>query len=73
MDPTCLPCKFLTARVSHPWHSGVQHYTLRNSYVTHTLRHFSIFSQILQTTAPSIHGCPLCRTMNSGKHLGLNG
>jgi hypothetical protein len=23
--------------------------------------------------APSIHGCPLCRTMNSGKHSGLNG
>jgi hypothetical protein len=42
-------------------------------YKTHTLRHFSIFSQIFQTTAPSIHGCPLHRTMNSGKHSGLNG
>jgi hypothetical protein len=42
-------------------------------YETHTLRHFSIFSQIFQTTAPSIHGCPLHRTVNSGKHSGLNG
>jgi hypothetical protein len=40
-------------------------------YETHMLRHFSIFSQIFQTTAPSIHGCPLHRTMNSGKHLVL--
>jgi hypothetical protein len=40
---------------------------------THTSRHFSIFSQIFQTTAPSIHGCPLRRTVNSGKHSGLNG
>jgi hypothetical protein len=40
---------------------------------THTSRHFSIFSQIFQTMAPSIHGCPLCRTVNSGKHWGLNG
>jgi hypothetical protein len=39
MDPTRLPRKFLTAWVSHPQHSGGQHYTLR----THTLRHFSIF------------------------------
>jgi hypothetical protein len=42
-------------------------------YKTHMLRHFSIFSQIFQAMAPSIHGCPLHRTMNSGKHLGLNG
>jgi hypothetical protein len=42
-------------------------------YKTHTWRHFSIFSQISQTMAPSIHGCPLRRTMNSGKHSGLNG
>jgi hypothetical protein len=42
-------------------------------YETHTSRHFSIFSQIFQTTTPSIHGCPLCRTVNSGKHSGLNG
>jgi hypothetical protein len=34
---------------------------------THTSRHFSKFSQIFQTTAPSIHGCPLRRT------VGLNG
>jgi hypothetical protein len=40
---------------------------------THTLRYFSIFSQIFQTMAPLIHGCPLRRTVNSGKHLGLNG
>jgi hypothetical protein len=40
---------------------------------THTSRHFSIFSQIFQTTAPSIHGCPLHRTVNSGRHSGLNG
>jgi hypothetical protein len=26
---------------------------------THTSRHFSIFSQILQTMVPLIHGCPL--------------
>jgi hypothetical protein len=38
MDPTCLPRKFLTAWVSHPRHSGGQHYTLRNSYVK-TLQH----------------------------------
>jgi hypothetical protein len=38
MDPTCLPRKFLTAWVSHPWCSGRQHYTLRNSYVE-TLQH----------------------------------
>jgi hypothetical protein len=31
MDPTRLPCKFLTAWVSHPRHSGGQHYTLRNA------------------------------------------
>jgi hypothetical protein len=42
-------------------------------YETHTSRHFSIFSQIFQTMAPSIHGCPLRRTVNSGKHSGLNG
>jgi hypothetical protein len=42
-------------------------------YETYLLRHFSIFSQIFQTTAPLIHGCPLHRTMNSGKHSGLNG
>jgi hypothetical protein len=42
-------------------------------YETHMSRHFSIFSQIFQTTAPSIHGCPLRRTMKSGKHSGLNG
>jgi hypothetical protein len=36
-------------------------------------RHFSIFSQIFQTTAPLIHGCPLHRTVNSGNHSGLNG
>jgi hypothetical protein len=41
-------------------------------YKTHTSRHFSIFSQIFQTTAPSIYGCPLHRTVNSGKHSGLN-
>jgi hypothetical protein len=28
-------------------------------YETHTSRHFSIFSQIFQTTAPLIHGGPL--------------
>jgi hypothetical protein len=42
-------------------------------YETHTSRRFSIFSQIFQTMAPSIHGCPLRRTVNSGKHSGLNG
>jgi hypothetical protein len=42
-------------------------------YETHTSRHFSILSQIFQTTAPSIHGCPLHRTVNSEKHSGLNG
>jgi hypothetical protein len=42
-------------------------------YKTHTSRHFSIFSQIFQTTAPLIHGCPLRSTMNRGKHLGLSG
>jgi hypothetical protein len=42
-------------------------------YKTHTSRHFSIFSQIFQIMAPSIHGCPLRRTVNSGKHSGLNG
>jgi hypothetical protein len=42
-------------------------------YETHTSRHFSIFSQIFQATAPLIHGCRLHRTVNSGKHLGLNG
>jgi hypothetical protein len=40
---------------------------------THTSRHFNIFFQIFQTMAPSIHGCPLHRTVNSGKHSGLNG
>jgi hypothetical protein len=65
-----LPRKFLTAWVSHPRCSGGQHYT---HYETHTSRHFSIFSQIFQTTAPSIHGCPLRRTVYSGKHSGLNG
>jgi hypothetical protein len=59
---------FLTAWVSHP-RCSVDSTT---HYETHTLRHFSIFSQIFQTTAPSIHGCPLRRTVNSGKHLGLN-
>jgi hypothetical protein len=39
MDPTCLPHKFLTTWLaSHPWCSGGQHYTLRNSYVE-TLQH----------------------------------
>jgi hypothetical protein len=38
MDPTRLPRKFLTACVSHPQHSGGQHYTLQNSYVE-TLQH----------------------------------
>jgi hypothetical protein len=38
MDPTRLPRKFLTAWVSHPWHSGGQHCTLRNSNVE-TLQH----------------------------------
>jgi hypothetical protein len=38
MDPTHLPCKFLTTWVSHPQHSGGQHYTLRNSYIE-TLQH----------------------------------
>jgi hypothetical protein len=39
MDPTRLPCKFLTAWwVSHPRCSGGQHYTLQNSYVK-TLQH----------------------------------
>jgi hypothetical protein len=38
MDPTHLPCKFLTAWVSHPRRSGGQHYTLWNSYVE-TLQH----------------------------------
>jgi hypothetical protein len=38
MDPTRLPRKFLTTWVSHPQHSGGQHYTLRNSYVE-TLQH----------------------------------
>jgi hypothetical protein len=38
MDPTCLPCKFLTTWVSHPRHSGGQHYTLQNSYIE-TLQH----------------------------------
>jgi hypothetical protein len=38
MDPTYLPCKFLTAWVSHPRCFGGQHYTLQNSYVE-TLQH----------------------------------
>jgi hypothetical protein len=38
MDPTHLPCKFLTAWVSHPRCSGGQHYTLRNSDLK-TLQH----------------------------------
>jgi hypothetical protein len=69
MDPTRLPHKFLTAWVSHPRHSGGQHYTLQNSYVE-TLQH--ILPNI-PDMAPSIHGCPLRRTVNSGKHSGLNG
>jgi hypothetical protein len=40
---------------------------------THTSRHFNIFSQIFQTMAPLTHGYPLRRTVNSGRHLGLNG
>jgi hypothetical protein len=39
---------------------------------THTSRLFNIFSQIFQTTAPLVHDCPLRRTVNSGRHSGLN-
>jgi hypothetical protein len=37
-QPTRLPRKFLTTWVSHPRHSGGQHYTLQNSYIE-TLQH----------------------------------
>jgi hypothetical protein len=40
-------------------------------YETHTSRHFSIFSQIFQTTAPSIHGwLPLAQNREQWKTLG---
>jgi hypothetical protein len=66
MDPTCLPRKFLTTWVSHHRrHSGGQHYTATAKLICAS-RHFSIFSQIFQTTVPLIHGCPLHRTVNSG-------
>jgi hypothetical protein len=70
MDPTRLPRKFLTAWVvSHPRHSGGQHYTLQNSYV-----------ETLQHILPNIPDngtidswLPLAQNREQWKTLGLNG
>jgi hypothetical protein len=60
LDPTRLPCKFLTTWVSqHTWCSGGQHYTLRNSYV-----------EALQHILPNI---PDNGTINSWLPLAQNG
>jgi hypothetical protein len=66
MDPTCLPRKFLTAWVSHHHWQPLWWTALHTAKLICGSRHFSIFSQIFQTMVPSIHGCPLCRTMKSG-------
>jgi hypothetical protein len=71
--PAWVPPAFLVNSSLHGWASPVDRGDNTTRFATPTLTRFNISSRLFPIMAPLTLGCHLHKTVNNGRHSGLNG